>query len=585
MSATDDTSIPKFILLTRPDGTSEVYTPENYTGFYEWYHQLIIEGVYIAESGNRYELFDPETSGNYTESNLSPHPTGATQMSTQAKQSLATDATATTGDTPTLFTTIYDFLTNSVPHDPVTTQNFAFAWEDYITNPSKYTKEYVDSMAFEASCEDVWTHLETFKTSPTYLQLINGANQMSAQATPATVVSPEIAAASDSRVLDIIENMLLECSYNALMTDDLVLTIQEYLKDSSVANKSTLTLLADTSRLRGVFKLTQKIKNSPEFQALVDLNTPDDITPISVQEASKPAIVAVGTTAEAVVTTNAAKGSKGKARIYPAWAKVERNPDNYCLQLTRADGSTEKLTIDTLISQYTTRGEEELAVFNEIKANGFATHNTLFLEICQHKPSSEPTKASKGGKGSAKPKEKLPMPSLKTIAEIEALDRKALIKAVQAVKSNNPDITLRANAASADLQKLLASELMGVDYTAPPKPTKAPKATKGNAKPVTMKEDIDLSTLTWEGCKDMSYRQLQQVCAALKLQGLFSGNCGGKGATTENFMKGIANYFKSKGVNITEAVMSGTTNPIKPIKTPHLDAARANKASRVAVAA
>jgi hypothetical protein len=165
------------------------------------------------------------------------------------------------------------------------------------------------------------------------------------------------------------------------------------------------------------------------------------------------------------------------------------------------------------------------------------------------------------------------MPTIASIADIEALDRKGLVAAVKAIKSHNPDITLRANAASVELQKLLASEMLDMEYARLYKP----KATKAKSTAT-----IDLpEALTWEECKSMKYRQLQQVAKALKSQGLFSGNIGGKGATKDTFLKGIATYFKGQGVEIVEATLTPANN-IKPINTPHLAAAHKAK---VAVAA
>jgi uncharacterized membrane protein len=216
------------------------------------------------------------------------------------------------------------------------------------------------------------------------------------------------------------------------------------------------------------------------------------------------------------------------------------------------------------------------------------TGTTAAAIVAEVKP--EKSESGKGGKGKPKTQQKLPMPAFASISELEALakDRRGLIKAVQAVKSNNPDITLRANAATVELTKLLAKEVLGVEYNPAVKASKskadAPKAAKGS-NAIIKKEDIDLDTLTWEDCKNnMSYRQLQQVCGALKLKGLFTGNCGGKGATTENFMKGIADYFRSKGQTVVEAKMS-PSNEIKPLKLPNLERALADRKAKEAVAA
>jgi hypothetical protein len=163
-------------------------------------------------------------------------------------------------------------------------------------------------------------------------------------------------------------------------------------------------------------------------------------------------------------------------------------------------------------------------------------------------------------------KARLEMPSVATIADIEGMSRKDLMEAVKAVKSNNPDILIRANAATVELQKALASNLLGVDYVAPSKPAKAPKAPK-TPKAAKVKEIIDLPEgFCWEDCKSMKYRQLQQICKALRSQGLFQGNIGGKGATTENLLKGCADYFRSQGLDIVEVELKSQ----KPAKDLHL---------------
>ena len=323
----------------------------------------------------------------------------------------------------------------------------------------------------------------------------------------AATVTPEIAAAMDVRVLDVIENVLMDYRFNNKLIDDLVLSIQEYLKSTNSSTQAALALIAEQAKLRGVFKIVQQVKNSQDFLDLVKLNTPDEnIATMSAAPFVNGEIIAAGTTATEV---------------------IKSKPD---------------ATVD------------------------------------------EP----ESSKPKAKAKNKLPMPSIASLSELESLakDRRRLVDAVKAVKSNRPDVTLRANAATVELTKLLAKEVLGIEYIAPTKAAKASKAAKGNSPTIIKKEDIDLATLTWEGCRDMSYRQLQQVCGALKSQKLFSGNCGGKGATKDNFMKGIADYFRSQGVDIVEvALTESKTTSTKPLNLPNLERAFADRAAQVAVAA
>jgi hypothetical protein len=312
-------------------------------------------------------------------------------------------------------------------------------------------------------------------------------------------IDATIEAAKDARVLDIIEDFLLDYQYDTTMTDDLVFAIQEYLQDQSLKIQGGLRLLADSAKLQSVFKLVQQIKNSDSFQELIAENTPDEAVPaISAHESAKPEVVAVATTAAEVVSNKSKKGSKSPKTPKPATA----------------------------------------------------------------------TKVAP----------KLPMPTIASISELESLDRKGLIEAVKAVKSNNPDITLRANAATVELQKTLASSLLGVDYVAPAKAPKAPKAPKTTK--AKTQEIISLPEgLSWEECKGMKYRQLQQVCKALRSQGLFTGNIGGKGATTENLLKGCADYFRSQGVEIIEVELK-SKSPAKDLHLPNL--ARARKDAELA---
>ena len=118
-----------------------------------------------------------------------------------------------------------------------------------------------------------------------------------------TIASPEVLAAQDVRVLDLIENHLMELKgnyFNVDMIDDLVLGIQEYLKDSTKTNERALKLIADNAKLQKVGTIVQQIRNSNAFLALVAENTPEEI-PI------KPQIVATGTTAQAVAEQSQAK--------------------------------------------------------------------------------------------------------------------------------------------------------------------------------------------------------------------------------------------------------------------------------------
>src|SRR5581483_11695578 len=82
-------------------------------------------------------------------------------------------------------------------------------------------------------------------------------------------INPELLAANDNTVLDVIEDHLLDSPHNTALTDDLVLCIQEYMKSQNSATQAALALVAERAKLRGVFKLVQIIKNSPAFAEIV----------------------------------------------------------------------------------------------------------------------------------------------------------------------------------------------------------------------------------------------------------------------------------------------------------------------------
>jgi hypothetical protein len=350
-------------------------------------------------------------------------------------------------------------------------------------------------------------------------------------------LSPEFLAASDARTYNIIEDTLLNYSYKVDMTDDLVIDIQSYLKFADADSKENLALTAYSAKLDGVWRICQQIKNSPEFIKLVKLNTPDQDIPDKISAAAyvKGEVIATGTTSEVKPETpKPAKGSKG-SKGKPKPANVLPMP--VIASVEALEAMTRKELGDAIRAL-------NANVPTTVKAN---SANDLMREMLAKAVLGikDYTSAPKGSKPTLPT---MPLPEINSIEELEVLasDRKALVQAVKLLKFRNPDITLRANAATVDLTKLLAKEILGVDYTP------VAKASKSKAK-----ASIDLPEgLSWEEVKGMKYRQLQQICKALKSQGLFSGNVGGKGATTENLLKGCADYFRSKGETIVEVKMS-----------------------------
>jgi len=313
-------------------------------------------------------------------------------------------------------------------------------------------------------------------------------------------IDATIEAAKDARVLNVIEKYLMGYSHDLTQTDDIVFAIQEYLQDPSLKVQGGLRLLAYGAKLNNEFVLVQQIKNSPEFQLLVAENTPDEtVSAISVHEAAKPEVVAVGTTAQAVATPKATKASK-----------APKTP--------------------------------------------------------------KPTKATP----------KLPMPTIASIEVLEAMSRRELVQAAQALNHHALHTGITGKSASTLIKAALAHHILNSAYVAPASPAKAPKATKAKTQ-----EIISLPEgLSWEECKGMKYRQLQQVCKALRSQGLFQGNIGGKGATGEALLKGCADYFRSQGVDIAEVTVSPSKTPIKELHLSNLARARKDaKLAKLAVAA
>lgn len=358
-------------------------------------------------------------------------------------------------------------------------------------------------------------------------------------------VAPEIVAASVDQTLDIIEKYLSECKFEGYMKYQLTLGIQEYLKDPSQKNNIHLKELAQRANLWGVSALTQKIRNSPEFQDLVAFMTPDDESFDSKKGEwanSDPEIVAVNTTAKAIAT-KADKPSK----VSKASKPIPKMP----MPVIADVSALESLSRPKLIAAMKALNEHKQTLV-KANASSSAIKQTLALHILgitDYQPSTKTAKAPK-----------LPVPSIADVSALESMDRPKLIAAVKAVKSHNPEVTIRANAATVELQKTLAFHILGVDYQ--------PQTSKSGKK----QEILELPEgFSWEIAKDMNYRQLQQICKALRSQGLFQGNIGGKGATKEALRKGVADYFRGLGVNIVEVTVKNPS-PAKDLHLPHLAA-------------
>lgn len=125
-------------------------------------------------------------------------------------------------------------------------------------------------------------------------------------------VTPLQMAACESQVPEIILDYLLNVSHNTNFTDALVSAINTYIINGGSDNNKShdeLARLAAQAKLRGIFKLTGQIKNSPELKALEDKYTPALVVSGGNERGQ---VLAVGTTAASVA--NAPKPPKGQSK-------------------------------------------------------------------------------------------------------------------------------------------------------------------------------------------------------------------------------------------------------------------------------
>lgn len=340
-----------------------------------------------------------------------------------------------------------------------------------------------------------------------------GVEQMTTIATE--VVSSEVLAASDVRVLDVIEDMLLDQQYDATMTDDIVLAVQEYMQDER-GNKSALALIADNAKLRGVFKFVQLVRNSDAFLTLVAENTP-----VEIPQKPPVQVVATGTTAQAVAEQSQAKASNSK-------------PESVTSGLRYA--------ATTALTESTSR---------PVAKNERSDQGTV--------ASKKPAKAPK----SPKSKQVRPMPTIASLEALEAMDRKALIAAMGAINDHHKT-GVRANGANLAIKQAIAKYCLNTPYVEPTKPVKAPKSK--STKTPKVEPILELPEgLTWDEVKNMKYRQLQQLGKIFRSQGHEMPRLNSKG---DDIRKAIANAMRSQGHDITEVAIA-SQGPAKDLHLPN----------------
>lgn len=340
--------------------------------------------------------------------------------------------------------------------------------------------------------------------------------------------------------MDVIENVLMGYTYDIEYTDTLVIDIATYMADPSTENEISLARSAKAANLAVLGKVIREVRDSSQFQELV-AEVAEEIPSVSKEP-------------ESTEEPKSTKGSKGanasKKDVDATVVPMPAIADIAALEELALNRKALVAAMKAINVNITTGVRANASTKNIVEA--IAKH-VLKVKGYVYKAPSKASKA-KGGKRQAKEKQRLPMPVIPTIADLEAMDRKALVAAAKAINTHKAT-GVKANGKSVDIQKMLAVEVVGVTDYVPTATTKT-KATAAL---------MDITDLTWAEAKDMGYRQLQQVCKALREQGHFKGNIGGKGATKEALRKGVANYFKSQGESIVEVAV---TEAPKEIDTP-----------------
>jgi hypothetical protein len=463
--------------------------------------------------------------------------------------------------------------------DPSFLHNATVELATYERNPahtSQYaTKAHIDDIS-ERNTKyikgDIWTIFNNFKKSESYQNLLKETTMIATPAAEVTVESPETLAAKDVRLLDIIENTLLDHSHKTELTDDLVFSIQEYMCNNSSSHQSALALIAERAKLRGVFKIVQQIKNSPEFLDLVALNTPDEeLSAISSQRSLDPSegqpsaeVVAVGTTAAEVV----AAPLFSMEELYNLSVKDTAT----LLKKVKKDPKFTQALLHVTEKSKTTFIKHELA---------FAVHSidySKYVAPTSTPTTAKPAKATKAPK-QAKTSPSVPMPTIASVEALEAMTRPELAKAIQALNWN-VKTSVRANGANTLMMETLAKHVLKLpNYKAPTKPKKAPKTPKEAKAPKASKSKVQEvlnlpEGFSWDEAKNMNYRQLQGICKILRSQGLYEGNLAGKGVNKDHLKSVVADYFRSQGVEIIEANLTPSTTPKAELHLPNLAQAR-----------
>jgi hypothetical protein len=363
------------------------------------------------------------------------------------------------------------------------------------------------------------------------------------------MTQPTVAAlvANDVRFTELLEDFLQDYVRfdKADCIPDVALAIACYEIEPTSANKFEVAGITHRNKIERIWKLLGQFKNSPAYLALVAEYTPESVTSEQLSVVSKPAIVATGTTAKAIAT--------------PSTVKV--------IKMTREDGSFEIFTKENyrgfverayLIRThgvYLEKGSkweliDQVDIPTPVKPDSqkSASETTVLAKTTSSKPKTP--KAPK----QAKVTPKLPMPTVASLEELQSWDRKKTVDAFKALKSNYPvDFKdVRANAATVVLKTQLAGMLLFQGYVEPTKATKGRK--KSSSTPATEVALAMPEGLSWAQVKVMPYRELQKICKALRFNGKYEGNIGGKGIDKDHLRNAIATALgleAEKGVEVT----------------------------------
>lgn len=585
--------------VTHPDGRIEYLTEENYLGFGEWKHDLIVEStrndsgepVLTGRSGAIYRLkklsFDypltggrlPNTLATTAENNST---TEEKQMSTQvAPMPISSKSPVFLAAQESETLDIIENLLLNVPHDTSLTDDLILTIQAHIASEGKDGNKSHDELGQLARKAKMWGVFKLcgqVKGSEEFQSLIAkhtpeievvGGNQMgqviSVGTTAKEVASPikEDWLSQLPVVTDTPQDLLK--AHGLTKTGkpeknakyDFVTALHKEFSRSGASqflNDQKLHHLFDNYLL----SLTLDHLNTSECKSKVDaaIKVIQAIHPKLTQKLFWGKVKEVGST----LGYNAAKTTKEK----PAKSgKGKRSLPT--ILMTRPDGTTE------ILDSVTFTGYENKSALIKGNSGKYVDPNgkTWEFSTVETPQTSTKSKVAKTPKGSCASARKvkevklLPVPTIESISHLENLDRKDLQYTVKALKSHDVPINVKGNYASDVIKIALAKHYLGIENYVPAPKTEKVKGSKTPENPLPMPEAI-----TWQEVLEMSYKQLQQFCKVLRSNGLFEGNVGGAGSGKVILLEKAASAMRQLGHDIIEA----NFNPQNPdTATPTLE--------------